>query len=143
MRPVMVWASQCRAQVSVGLTKVAKSEGCFSAGVGPSTMQPLTRLDLRRLATDTLDYGSPVPYDEVVAAAVSRLYENIISAAENGQMWYSEEIRVGGVPRGGLTPFIMQGVMRRLSELLPGVTVRNVYQATATRLHRYLEVVWA
>ena len=106
-------------------------------------MRPLTRLDLHRLATDTIDYGTPIPYDEAVAAAVSRLYENIISAAESGQMWYSEEVRVGGVPRGGVTPFIIHGVMLRLNQLFPEVTVRNVYQATSTRLHRYLEVIWS
>lgn len=105
-------------------------------------MQPVTRFVLRQIATNTLDYGSPVPYDEAVSAAVERLYENIISAAESGQMWYSEEVRVGGVPRGGLTPFIIQGVMLRLGALFPDVTVRHVYQVEGAQLRRTLEISW-
>ena len=105
-------------------------------------MLPVTRLTLRRLATDTLDYGKPIPYDDAVTAAVDRLYDNIISAARCGQMWYTEEVRVGGVGPGGVTPFIIQGVMKRLSEVFPGVTIRHVYKANTYRLQRFLEISW-
>jgi hypothetical protein len=105
-------------------------------------MLPVTRLTLRRLATDTLDYGKPIPYDEAVAAAVDRLYDNIISAARCGQMWYTEEVRVG-VMRGGVTPFIIQGVMKRLHEIFPDVTVQYVYQANTNHLQRFLKISWS
>lgn len=103
-------------------------------------MHPFPRENLQRIARATLDFGAPVPYEEAVAAATESVYGSVLRAALRGDLSYTEEVRTGGVCRGGLTPFIIHDVILRLTVAFPDVAIRYVYEGGGRRL---LEICWS
>lgn len=102
-------------------------------------MYPFPRESLQRIARVPLDFSAPLPYEEAVAAASESVYSSVLRAALRGDQSYTEEVRTGGVCRGGLTPFIIHGVMNQLLVAFPGVSIRYIYEGSGRRL---LELSW-